>query len=381
MITEHENAVPSPSSATAAEQPSFLSCSASMESNTGNAGDKKQVWKKPDNGIVETGPVMSYAVSWPALSESTRLPPKSTLESSASVTGPVIANSPQNKELVDNKSNPTMPVRHRLSKRGGGGGAGLVQNVCRFPPPQQPLLPRYPLPYGPFVGAATAFSLEGHNNWEGRPIGGFGSQSQSLNDFSLQRNPSRRDSGRGQIAPPRGFLPPSRPPVSNPFIRPHSVMPFEMTYPFPYGPTRPWESFGGQPFNAQVPPPMSFPIQDDTLPNSLVNQIEYYFSDANLIKDEFLRSKMDHEGWVPIDLIAGFPRVQGLTKNIELILNSVRASSIVEIKECNKQCNKLRRRNDWRRWICRSGRFPTDSSSLGLANGECVNEGASSSQL
>ncbi|XP_057490965.1 la-related protein 1C-like isoform X2 [Actinidia eriantha] len=377
-----------------------------MESNTGNAGDKKQVWKKPENEIVETGLVMSYAVSWPALSESTRLPPKSTLESSASVTGPVISNSPQNKELVvDNKSNPTMPVRHRLSKCGGGGGAGLVQNLRRFPPPQQSLPPQYPLPYGPFVGAATAFSLEGHNNWEGRPIGSFGSQSQSVNDLSLQRNPSRRDSGRGQhqywnardvnvyqqIAPPRGFLPPSRPPVSNPFIRPHSVMPFEMTYPFPYGPTRPWESFGGQPFNAHVPPPMSFPIQDDTLSNSLVNQIEYYFSDANLVKDEFLRSKMDDEGWVPIDLIAGFPRVQGLTKNIELILNSVRASSIVEIKECNKQCNKLRRRNDWRRWICRSGRFLTGSSSLvpceeltehlGLANGECVNEGTSSSQL
>ena len=134
-----------------------------------------------------------------------------------------------------------MPVRHRSSKRGGGGGgAGLVQNLRRFPPPQQPLLPRYLLPYGPFAGAATAFSLEGHNNWEGRPIGGFGSQSQSVNDLSLQRNPSRRDSGHGQhhywnardvnvyqqIAPPRGLLPPSRPPVSNPFIMPHSVMPF-----------------------------------------------------------------------------------------------------------------------------------------------------------
>ncbi|GFS29140.1 hypothetical protein Acr_00g0005510 [Actinidia rufa] len=322
-----------------------------MESNTGNAGDKKQVWKKPDNGIVETGPVMSYAVSWPALSESTRLPPKSTLESSASVTGPcrMYAGS------------------HRHNSRCRHGTRCLMVHLW---------------------GQRQAFSLEGHNNWEGRPIGGFGSQSQSVNDFSLQRNQSRRDT------PPRGFLPPSRPPVSNPFIRPHSVMPFgkpmgfEMTYPFPYGPTRPWESFGGQPFNAQVPPPMSFPIQDNTLPNSLVNQIEYitsgnyyhYFSllviDANLVKDEFLRSKMDDEGWVPIDLIAGFPRVQGLTKNIELILNSVRASSIVEIK-----CNKLRRRNDWRRWICRSGRFPTGSNSLGLANGECVNEGASSSQL
>lgn len=32
-------------------------------------------------------------------------------------------------------------------------------------------------------------------------------------------------------------------------------------------------------------------------------------SDANLVKDDYLRSNMDDEGWVPINLIAGFPRV------------------------------------------------------------------------
>ena len=32
-------------------------------------------------------------------------------------------------------------------------------------------------------------------------------------------------------------------------------------------------------------------------------------SDANLVKDEFLRSNMDEQGWVPITLIANFPRV------------------------------------------------------------------------
>jgi predicted DNA-binding transcriptional regulator len=32
-------------------------------------------------------------------------------------------------------------------------------------------------------------------------------------------------------------------------------------------------------------------------------------SDANIAKDEFLKSNMDEEGWVPITLIANFPRV------------------------------------------------------------------------
>ena len=219
---------------------------------------------------------------------------------------------------------------HRSSKRGGGGGAGLVQSFLSFSPPQQLLPPWYPLyemPYGPFAGAAPPLSLGGHNNWEGRPIGGFGSQPQSVNDRSSQHNPSQRDNRRDQhrdwnafqssnardvnvhqqMAPPRGFTPPSTPSVTNPFIRPRSAMPFgkpmgfgkftiyiclclydvgfeltsplasEMTYPIPSGPTRPWESFGGQPFNAHVSPPMSFPVQGDTLPNLLVNQIEYYF--------------------------------------------------------------------------------------------------------
>ena len=29
-------------------------------------------------------------------------------------------------------------------------------------------------------------------------------------------------------------------------------------------------------------------------------QIEYYFSVANLVKDVFLRSKMDDNGWIPL---------------------------------------------------------------------------------
>ncbi|PSR99561.1 La-related protein like [Actinidia chinensis var. chinensis] len=378
-----------------------------MES--GNTGEKKPAWQTPTNVVVENGPVISE--STPESSNS------SSADASVSTSqGLVISNSPQNKKHVDNPNFTaflTKPVGHRSSKRGGGGGAGLVQSFLSFSPPQQLLPPWYPLyemPYGPFAGAAPPFSLGGHNNWEGRPIGGFGSQPQSVNDRSSQHNPSQRDNRRDQhrdwnafqssnardvnvhqqMAPPRGFTPPSTPSVTNPFIRPRSAMPFgkpmgfEMTYPIPSGPTRPWESFGGQPFNAHVSPPMSFPVQGDTLPNLLVNQIEYYFSDANLIKDEFLRSKMDHEGWVPIDLIAGFPRVREMTMNIELILNSLRASSIVELKciqECNKECNKLRRRNDWRRWVCRSGHFSASSSSssivpceeLRLANGECVN--------
>lgn len=34
-----------------------------------------------------------------------------------------------------------------------------------------------------------------------------------------------------------------------------------------------------------------------------------YCSNENLVKDTYLRSNMDEQGWVPISLIAGFNRV------------------------------------------------------------------------
>ncbi|KAL9312580.1 hypothetical protein ACSQ67_018032 [Phaseolus vulgaris] len=97
------------------------------------------------------------------------------------------------------------------------------------------------------------------------------------------------------------------------------------------------------PFLTHAPPPaMFFPVAETPLTNTIVNQIDYYFSDANLVRDEYLRSNMDEQGWVPITLIASFPRVRSLTSNIKLILESLRASTVVEV-----QGDKLRRRSEW----------------------------------
>ena len=58
---------------------------------------------------------------------------------------------------------------------------------------------------------------------------------------------------------------------------------------------------------------------------------EYYFSTENLTKDIFLRRKMDAEGCIPISLIATFNRVKALTQDIQLILEAVNVSDIVEL--------------------------------------------------
>jgi hypothetical protein len=48
----------------------------------------------------------------------------------------------------------------------------------------------------------------------------------------------------------------------------------------------------------------------ENLTSELTAQLEYYFSYQNLVKDDFLRSKMaQHEGYAPVELIAGFNHV------------------------------------------------------------------------
>lgn len=66
---------------------------------------------------------------------------------------------------------------------------------------------------------------------------------------------------------------------------------------------------------------------------------EYYFSADNLQKDFFLRRKMDNEGFLPVTLIAGFPRVRTLSLDIILITNSLKDSDKVELSSDELKVN------------------------------------------
>ncbi|GMI97014.1 La related protein 1a [Hibiscus trionum] len=93
-----------------------------------------------------------------------------------------------------------------------------------------------------------------------------------------------------------------------------------------------------------------------TLRANIVKQIEYYFSDENLLHDNYLISLMDDEGWVPISTIADFKRVKRMSTDIQFILDVLQSSSTVEV-----QGDKIRRRDEWSKWI-RAGSTPTVSS-------------------
>ncbi|XP_051172528.1 la-related protein 1 isoform X2 [Leptopilina boulardi] len=74
-------------------------------------------------------------------------------------------------------------------------------------------------------------------------------------------------------------------------------------------------------------------LDNITLKEYIRKQIEYYFSEENLMRDFFLRRKMDAQGFLPITLIASFHRVQALTTDVALVIESITESDKLEMVE------------------------------------------------
>ncbi|XP_074313429.1 la-related protein 1B-like [Silene latifolia] len=133
--------------------------------------------------------------------------------------------------------------------------------------------------------------------------------------------------------PPLGFTPFSHPPPPRPFVNPmmpHGHVPYVHWFP-------------NRPFVAPVP---FHPALVPRLRYEIMEQINYYFSHDNLIKDVYLRERMDENGWVFIRVIANFNKVKNLTQDIRFILEALRPSTVVEV-----QGYKIRKRDDWKRWV------------------------------
>ncbi|KAK7496535.1 hypothetical protein BaRGS_00012187, partial [Batillaria attramentaria] len=81
--------------------------------------------------------------------------------------------------------------------------------------------------------------------------------------------------------------------------------------------------------------------------NFVKKQIEYYFSPENLEKDIFLRKRMDKQGWIPIVLVAGFPRVKSLTSDMSIIFDALKDSEEVEL---SGDFMSIRKRKDPELW-------------------------------
>jgi hypothetical protein len=78
------------------------------------------------------------------------------------------------------------------------------------------------------------------------------------------------------------------------------------------------------------------------------SQMEYYFSDVNLIKDVYFRRHMNHAtGYVHLSVICGFSRMRKLMANEQLIIDALGTAN--PLVECSGQ--HVRRRVGWQRWV------------------------------
>lgn len=80
------------------------------------------------------------------------------------------------------------------------------------------------------------------------------------------------------------------------------------------------------------------------LNQKIKNQVEFYFSDANLPKDKFLKEESaKNNGWIPIQTIASFSRMKALSSDAEVI-KSVLVSSDSDLFEVDSEGANVRRK-------------------------------------
>lgn len=220
-----------------------------------------------------------------------------------------------------------------------GAVAGAAPDAARPPPPSAqtpaPMAPRPPAPLGKgTMGPAAPMPGMPLMMQPCSPCGGCGAM--------------RYPGGAVYAMPYFTYMPPGAPACPAPFGAPGVPVPMPMGSPCGPGPCGPGPC--GVPGAVPVAPPAS----RETLKAQVLAQIEYYFSEDNLIKDIYLRSKaMDEEGWVLIQLLAAFKRVQTMTADMSLIVDAVQSSQKLEF---DAQNSRVRLLEGWQRWTLSASR-------------------------
>lgn len=81
---------------------------------------------------------------------------------------------------------------------------------------------------------------------------------------------------------------------------------------------------------------------DPHLQEKIVKQVEWYFSDENLLKDSFLMKHINRnkQGYVSLKLVASLRKVKTLSKDWKVVLESLRHSNLLRL---NEEETKIRR--------------------------------------
>ncbi|KAL3720584.1 hypothetical protein ACJRO7_005407 [Eucalyptus globulus] len=327
-------APPSPSPSPAAEP----------ERSGGNAGGAP-ARSEPAGGEAAgglLGPGARPALPEPARASASS-PPKSSPEPHAEELAGALSGLSVAKGTETNKvetPNHIMPTRQRSMRRNGPSPSGIATGPFDFQQTgpasrnghQQPRSSSFRnRSHGQHMRAAGFHQQmfrhdqpRGSREWHPRQVGGF--------DPRFMRPVL-------QLPLPFPFPPPYQPliqpqafPFGNPLAYPEMAPHF---FPTPHPDIQ-----ASGPFSAP-PPPVYSPLHFEIL-----KQIEYYFSKENLIKDLHFRKEWDEQGWVHISIIAAFKKVSSMTRDINLILDAIRSSTMLEI-----QGEMVRKRDDWKPWI------------------------------
>lgn len=103
---------------------------------------------------------------------------------------------------------------------------------------------------------------------------------------------------------------------------------------------------GGKDSGCEVTPEVTeppFTPPSDELADKIVQQVEFYFSDANITKDAFLLKhvKRNKEGFVSLKLISSFKRVKHITKDWRVVAHALTRSTKLEINEAGTKLRRL----------------------------------------
>lgn len=84
-------------------------------------------------------------------------------------------------------------------------------------------------------------------------------------------------------------------------------------------------------------------VLDEELGRQIIEQIEFYFSDENIIKDAFLLKhvKRNKEGYVSLKLISSFKRVKHLTRDWRVVANALAKSTKLQINELGTKIKRI----------------------------------------
>ncbi|KAI1349596.1 hypothetical protein F5Y01DRAFT_316572 [Xylaria sp. FL0043] len=119
-----------------------------------------------------------------------------------------------------------------------------------------------------------------------------------------------------------------------------------------------------------------FPFDSGNLLQLAQTQVEYYFSVDNCVKDWFLRTHMDSQGFIPIAFIASFNRMRELAVDHNILRQACMDSPVLELVIGCDGVERVRSKEGWEKWVI-SDKSLRDSSARhdGPSNWQPFNSG------